>query len=148
MWVNRSRSSLSIAPASTSHLAPCDREPSRLAILARTLDGGREKSAAQRRNWLRRSVRGGAAELPVIDKERRGEAQQRLHGQEICLASAGYGPPAQQLPELLPRLADRQIHVTPEIGHIARVLALDDGGRPGIGAAVPCECLASGLFLA
>src|SRR5260221_12013761 len=74
----------------------------------------------QRRNWLRRWVRGGASELPVIAKERRGEAQQRLHGQEISLASAGYGPPAQQLPELLPRLADRQIHVTPEIGHIAR----------------------------
>ena len=34
------------APARTSHLPPCEREPSRLAIFARTLEGGLENSRA------------------------------------------------------------------------------------------------------
>src|SRR5260370_36388988 len=47
MWVKCAGSSRSIAPARMSHLPPCDREPSRLAILARMLEGGRENSRAR-----------------------------------------------------------------------------------------------------
>jgi hypothetical protein len=42
MRVKRAGSSLSMAPARMSDLPPCEREPSRLAILARMLEGGRE----------------------------------------------------------------------------------------------------------
>ena len=42
--VNRALSSRNMVPARMSHLPPCEREPSRLAILASTLEGGRENS--------------------------------------------------------------------------------------------------------
>jgi hypothetical protein len=61
-----------LAPARTSHLPPCERERSRFAILARTLDGWPGEQPGQRGNRLRCSVGGGAAEVPVVDLERSG----------------------------------------------------------------------------
>ena len=45
--MNRALSSRSMAPARMSHLPPCEREPSRLAILASTLEGGLENRRAR-----------------------------------------------------------------------------------------------------
>jgi len=47
MALNRAGSSRSMAPARTSHRAPWEREPSRLATFASTLDGGRENNRAK-----------------------------------------------------------------------------------------------------
>ncbi len=60
-------SSRSIVPAGMSHLPPCEREPSRLAILAGTLEGGLENSRASEGAgsgaWC--AVR--LPEVPVVD---------------------------------------------------------------------------------
>ena len=62
-----------------------------------------------------------AAEVPVIDQERRGQAQQRLGRQERHLpAAAGRTAPGQR-PELLPCLADRQVQVISQVSHVGRL---------------------------
>jgi hypothetical protein len=58
-------------------------------------------------------MRGGAAELTVVDYKRARQAQQRLHRQERDLPPAGDRPPDQQQLELLPCRADRQVQVIP-----------------------------------
>ncbi len=57
--------------------------------------------------------------MPVVDQERRGEAEQRLHGRERHLAFAGRRDAAavQQGTELLAGLADRQVQVVREVRH-------------------------------
>jgi len=83
---------------------------------------GAGEQPGQGRDGLRRLVRGGAAEAPVIDHERCGQAQQRLDRQERDLPATWDQTAAQQHPELLPRLADRQLQVIREVGHAARLL--------------------------
>ena len=63
-----------------------------------------------------------AAELPVIHEEHRGQAQQRLGCQEVDLAPGQDRLAPRQVPELLLRLSSRQIQVTTQIGHVARLL--------------------------
>jgi hypothetical protein len=47
--------------------------------------------------------------MPVIDHERRGQAQQRLDRQKCHLPATRHGAAGQQCPELLLGVADRQI---------------------------------------
>jgi len=76
----------------------------------------------QGRDGLRRLVRGGAAEAPVIDRERGGQAQRRLGQQERDLPAALDRAPGQERPELPARLASRQLQVIREVSHAARLL--------------------------
>jgi hypothetical protein len=63
-----------------------------------------------------------AAELAMVNQEGRGQAQQRLRRQEGALPADSHGTPRQQLPELLPSLASRQLQVIRKGGHALRLL--------------------------
>ena len=82
------------------------------AAAGRTTDQGRHR--------LRRLMRGAPTEVPVIDQERRGQAQQRLRRQERHLPAMGRTTQGQR-PELLPRLADRQVQVISQVSHVRRL---------------------------
>src|SRR6266704_2666014 len=103
MWVKCAGSSRSMAPARMSCLPPCEREPSRLAILARMLEGGRENSRA-------REGIGSGARCAVEPPKR------RLDGEESGLPDGGEGGPEFELAELAAGLTDRQIKVLCELG--------------------------------
>jgi hypothetical protein len=67
-------------------------------------------------------VGGGAAEVPVVDLERSGQAEQRLDRQEYDLPPRRNRASMYQFPELLPRLVSRQVQVVGKISHMARLL--------------------------
>jgi hypothetical protein len=98
-------------------------------------------------------MRGAPTEVPVIDQERRGQAQQRLGRQERHLPAAAGRPAQGQRPELLPRLADRQVQVISQVSHVRRLqparphkepLSWPATSAPSIGAPYDrhdCQCL-------
>src|SRR5580692_5411844 len=122
MWVKCAGSSRSMAPARMSHLPPCDREPSRLAILARMLEGGRENS--QPREGI-----GSGARCAVEPPKRRWltrketARQSRVStGRNTACRPEETGLRGFELAELLACSADRQVQIVSKFGHTARLL--------------------------
>jgi hypothetical protein len=74
-------------------------------------------------------VGGGAAEVPVIHKERRRQAQQRLDREECDLPTCGDWRPPSELAELLSRLTDGQVQEIGKLSHIARLLQAGSGKK-------------------
>jgi hypothetical protein len=66
-------------------------------------------------------MRGGPAEVTVIDQEGGGQAQQRFGRQERHLPAAVGRTARGQRPELLPCLADRQVQVISQLSHAWRL---------------------------
>ena len=67
------------------------------------------EQAGQRGNRLGRLVCSGTAEVPVVDQERSGQAEEGLDGEECDLPSGRNWPSSHEFAELLPRFTDRQV---------------------------------------
>ena len=88
-------------------------------------------------------MRSAPTELAVIDQKRRSQAQQRLGRQERHLPAAAGRTAQGQRPELVARLADRQVQVISQVSHIRRLqparphkepLSRDATSAPSVGA--------------
>jgi hypothetical protein len=66
----------------------------------------------------------------AVDQERGRKTQQRLGWQERHLPATLNGAAREKRPELLARLADRQLQVTSEVSHAARLLPARSPGKP------------------